>query len=149
MMSETEEERVAIPEISDEDLERLAERMNPCAKFLKNDAGEFFEDTRGDLYYTQMPKDLRGVGLNSYYYHKPTEPANDLEYLVSIHTYHTISTRLNASVAEVISQIPPEYLEDTVAFWVVHDIPTPVEDIGMSSYYKTETILYKRKETVE
>jgi len=131
-----------IPAIEVPTLVELANRIQPLARF-KIEKNTLVEDEEGDLYYIKTP-DLVLVGVNREPFAE--RPANDLTELAKIETYHTHSSMLNASVAEVLAQIPSEYVDRTDAFEVTHPFPCPIVSEGMESYHKTTTILYQRTE---
>jgi len=130
-------------EIDDKTLEEIAERIKPVARF-KIENNTLIQDEEGDLFYVKTPHDLRGVGVNRQA--KAVKPVYDLTELKRITTYHTLSSMLNASVAEVLAQIPEEDLEKTVAFEVTHDFPCNWVSEGLKSYHETITILYEKKQ---
>ena len=138
-----------IPEISNRVLKKRAKRIKPVFRFV-NESGKL---TQVDVYepaykfgvllYVEQPWDLRNQAMN--YDLKPTGLANDISTLDRILTYHTMSARFNPSVAEVLAQIPPRLLRQTVAYEVTHKSPISYESFGLESFHKTMTILYKKK----
>jgi hypothetical protein len=152
-----------IPKIDDSTLETLAAQIKPVFRFVQPDGMlskvEVDEPgyAAGQLYDCRQPTDLRTVGVNSQ--PEPLMLADDLKVLAEIYTLHTIGSHLNASVAEVLAQIPVHLLETTVAFEVTHKWPAEVVDNfdrrqglrqqldpdSLASYYRTITILYGKR----
>lgn len=143
--------KIQIPEINDERLEEILKAVKPVLRFIIDDRNkyEYVIASETDLfncatlYYIKLPKDLRNEGYNSD--PKPIEIAKGLKELATIDTYHTMSSRFNPSISEVVSQIPAGYLDDVIAFEVLHNFPVERVSEELKSFHKTQTILYKRE----
>ena len=125
-----------IPEISNRRLKQLYGRIKPVVRFAK-DNGSYEQHYDGNLFYIK-DVDLRNVAFT--WDPTPAKKVEGLEKLCELTTYHSYGYHgfFKPSVAEVISQIPSEYVDDCVAF----ETTTGVEIAG--SYHATITILYKK-----
>ena len=133
-----EEEKVWIPEITDERLDELFDRIKPVVKFK----------LRG-LCYIQ-PVDLRSIAYT--WSPKSAGKAPKLEPICDITTYHSYGSYnlFKPSIAEVLAQIPDEHLENVVAFEIV-ERPVDADDLNCENealnagYHVATTRLYTRK----
>lgn len=133
------------PEISDEKLEELAKRIKPVFRYAKSNFGTLSRDPEGDLlFYSEDVEDLRNENIT--WDPKPKVLAEDLKYLDDIVTYHKFNLPIffSASVAEVIAQIPKEYIDRVVAFETVFD-GLGLENFLAEGYHVTITRLYEKK----
>lgn len=135
-----------IPEISDDRLTELAARIKPLARFVevgnKLMDAELAEDENelGELYLIE-PCDLRVVGFNTD--PRPAGKAPQLRQVGVIKTFHTSSSLFNPSIAEVLAQIPEEYIDSVTHFETVRDFPQPQKHVGMETYFMAFTYLYQ------
>ncbi|HEY4506152.1 MAG TPA: hypothetical protein VJJ24_01765 [Candidatus Paceibacterota bacterium] len=136
--------RVWIPPITDEHLRELAGRIKPVIQFKHRGFRR-----KGRRYV--KPVDLRGVAYT--WDPKPARPARDLEPIVDITTYHSYGAPVffKPSIAEVLAQIPAEYLDAVVAFEIVES-PEHRDDLYRdggealnAGYHVATTRLYRRK----
>lgn len=125
---EPETREPSIPEISDAKLEELYKRIKPVV------------GRKGKLYYIK-DEDLRKVAFT--WEPKLKNKAKKLERLCDITTYHTYGYHgfFKPSIAEVIAQIPENYLDETVAFETFTDLT--LENI-VGNYHVTTTRLYTK-----
>lgn len=164
------EKKSWIPEVPKKRIQELAERIKPVVRMArirtstkKNSDGsvtiterqhpkgkwQSTWDDRGELYYIK-PVDLFGVAYT--WDPKPADKATDLKPLCDITTYHTYGYQglFKPSIAEVLAQIPAEYLDGVVAFEIV-DSPKTVDDLNRehkalnAGYHVATTQLYIRK----
>jgi hypothetical protein len=131
-----------IPEITDERIEDLLHRMWSVVRFSDGN-----QDRSGELYYIHSV-DARSIAFTWDPY--PTDLATDLVELARIQTLHTYGYHgmFKPSVAEVLEQIPEEYLDETVAFEThgpetVHDLNREHDALD-AGFHVAETILYRR-----
>lgn len=109
-----------IPAISDDRLEYLAGKIRPIARFESCSnctSSELEEEPEGDMYFV----DTEGIDLrNDCFYPGPVakERATNLRMIDGIRTYHKVDSDgdRGATVAEVLAQIPVEYLDQTIGF---------------------------------
>ncbi len=115
--------------ISDDRLKELAKRIRPLMR------------RNGELRYVSVPRDLRNTSFLWNARPKLWGRTSDLGYFASISTYHTFGYQgfFKPSVAEVLAQIPEDYLAQTVAFEVLG--PWRVTADG---YHVAVTRLYER-----
>ena len=126
----------SIPKITDERLEALYKRIKPLVR-------------RGRLLWLIKRFDFRTIAFTW----DPTKrrPAFWVAPLADIRTLHTYGYYgfFKPSIAEVLAQIPEEYMDETVAFEV--DGPGNAEDLNSESealnagYHVASTRLYRRK----
>jgi uncharacterized protein (DUF2236 family) len=127
----------AIPEITDEEIERLSKQMRACYRFDKV------------LRYI-VPVDARCVAFT--WDAEQAEVAEDLEALEDILTLHRYAYYgfFKPSIAEVMAQIPKELLDQVVAFEIVEH-PEDVSDLKATTeavhagFHVATTRLYKKK----
>ena len=131
-----ERKKVWIPEISDERLAELVERIKPTCRF------------NGELRHIE-PVDPRRVAYT--WDPKPAEVAEGLELLADVRTYHSYGApnMFKPSIAEVLAQIPEEHLSQVVAFEIVksphdvHDLNKEREALN-AGYHVATTRLYRK-----
>ena len=131
-------EKVWIPEISDQKLEELAGRIRPVYEFKD-----------GVLRYIQ-PVDLRKTAYT--WDPKPAELAENLKVLSEFRTFHSYGSPMffKPSIAEVLAQIPEEFLNKIRAFQIV-DAPVHVDDLNLerealnAGYHVAMTRLYTQE----
>ncbi|OVE74468.1 hypothetical protein BVX95_02370 [archaeon D22] len=129
---------MSIPKISDKKMNELYSRVKPvvrCAEVRYAGQVNYELHDKGDLYFIEEV-DPREVAFT--WDPKPKERADGLIELAQINTLHTYGYHgfFKPSVAEVLSQIPQEYLSDVVAF--------ETEYAGFSgSYHAGQTKLYR------
>ncbi len=143
-MSETEQMRKSwIPKILDERLQELCKRIKPVVRFVS-----WFGKGKECLYYIK-PVDPRKIAYT--WDPKPRRKARRLKKLCDITTYHSYGYYgfFKPSIAEVIAQIPEEYLNKVVAFEIVEN-PEKRDDLNLHSealnagYHVATTRLYIR-----
>ncbi len=124
-----------IPSISDERLMKLRQRIKPVEKFDRSK-----KTPKAGLYYLE-PVDLRRQTFS--WNPEPTVPANNLEEIAQITTYHTYGYAgfFKPSEAEVLAQIPSRILRKTVAYRVGDDF-----NIADGQHHRVTTILYGHKQ---
>lgn len=114
----------------------------------KDPQGEWRPWHSGELYY------IKDVDLKTIAYiwdPFPTKKASNLENLTDITTYHHFNYcwLFKPSVAEVLAQIPEEYLAETVAFEIIES-PETADDFKKhleafnAGYHTAVTRLYKK-----
>jgi len=144
-------EKSRIPVISNEELDWLYSRIKPVIrygiKFRKNGKIDPSEvDVDGLPFYI---KDVDPREWAFTWGPKSTRQADDIERLDDIITYHTYGapSLFKPSVAEVLAQIPEEYLEKTVAFEVRAENLREWNHVeeGGKYYHVTMTRLYQKK----
>jgi len=133
-----------IPKISDKKLEELCKRIKPVVRYVRMWFGgksEYESDDRGDLYYIK-DVDPRGVAFT--WDPKKKKKAKGLEKICDIETFHTYGYYgfFKPSIAEVISQIPEEYLDEVAAFETSTDCSMDYVNDG---YHATMTTLYRKR----
>lgn len=125
-----------IPKIKDDVLEKLFKKIKPIVR------------KGGEAYYIEKV-DLRGA---SYLWSpKTTRKAPKLEPITDIRTYHTYGYYgfFKPSIAEVIAQIPKEYLSQVTTFEIISS-PEDANDLGReqealnAGYHVAITRLYKK-----
>ena len=127
-----------IPTISDKKLNDLYQRIKPVGRYalMHLRGGPRLEKHQdGEFYFL---KDVHPRKVAFSWDPTPDTKAVGLIELDSISTYHTYGYHgfFKPSVAEVISQIPEEYLETAVAF--------ETDYLGMSGkYHEGRTTLYR------
>lgn len=129
------EKKIWIPEVSEERIRELADRIKPVVQFAR----------KGKCYI--QPVDLFGVAYT--WEPKPADKATGLKSLCDITTYHTYGYYgfFKPSVAEVLAQIPAEHLDKVVAFEIVRS-PDTVDDLNQehealnAGYHVAMTRLY-------
>lgn len=129
-MMENVDTKVWIPELPKKRIQELAERIKPIVRFAEGEKG-LFRSTDGYLFYIQ-PVNLFDVAYT--WEPKPTEKATDLKSLCDITTYHSFAYYgfFKPSIAEVIAQIPEEWLDRVVAFEIVTS-PRSADDLNTNS----------------
>lgn len=126
-----------IPEITDERLAELVERIKPIVRW-----------DNGDQYYIE-PVDPRGVAFT--WDPTPTKKAMGLMPIRDITTYHTFGYHgmFKPSIAEVLAMIPEDVIDEVVAFEIV-ELPETADDLNknfealIDGYHVAKTRLYKR-----
>lgn len=127
-----------IPEISNERLAQLHARIKPVVRGARTTKGAVRHDG-GHLYYIK-DVDFRGVAFT--WDPTLTEPAEGLRDLARIETTHTCGYYgfFKPSIAEVLAQIPVEFLDRCVAYECgVGDI----EIVGGGRAHRVTTVLYE------
>ena len=127
-----------IPEVPKKRIEELAERIKPVVQFA-----------RKGKYYIR-PVDLFGIAYT--WDPKSADKATGLKLLCDITTYHTYGYygMFKPSIAEVLAQIPAEYLDKVVAFEIVGS-PETADDLNReheavnAGYHVATTRLYVRE----
>ncbi len=111
------EKKNHIPEISDQKLQELCERIKPVIRFARGPKG-LFRSREGYAYYID-PVDPRSIAFT--WDPKPTKRATWLQSLCDITTYHTYNYYglFKPSIAQVIAQIPEEHIDKVVAFEII------------------------------
>lgn len=113
-----------IPEISDEKLESLMEKIKPVIRYSRRITGAFklVKHSEGDLYFIE-PVDPREIAFT--WEPKPTKFARNVnpEPYKSIGTYHNYGAPVlfKPSIAEVLAQIPEEDIKRCVAFETISE----------------------------
>jgi hypothetical protein len=148
-----------IPEISDEKLTELYNRIKPVLYYEKkeicehcgsplSDCYEHSENETGELFYIK-DVDARNVAF-------PWSPTrvNKADDIVSFRetvTYHTWGYYgfFKPTIAEVISQIPEDALDRTVAFLTIgpkdcDEMNKHIEELN-DGYHVAKTILFERE----
>lgn len=129
-----------IPEISNDRLYELADRIKPLARFERTSLGlkQVLED-EGNVYLIE-PCDLRLAGFNV----KPVvvRRATGLAKISSIKTFHTVSPTFCPSVAEVLAQIPDKYLDVVTHFDTLRAAEQPKTRRRGKKYFVATTVLY-------
>ncbi len=132
------EKKVWIPEVTEDRIKELAERIKPVVQF---DGGKYYiELVLVDLFRTAYTWDP-----------KPANKATGLKLLCDITTYHTYGyhAMFKPSIAEVLAQIPDDYLDKVVAFEIVRS-PETADDLNREpealkvGYHVATTRLYAR-----
>jgi hypothetical protein len=134
----TEETKSWIPEISDERLAELSERIKPLVR-----------NGDGELCYIR-PVDLRGTAYT--WSPKIIEKAGEMNVITDITTYHTYGYYgfFKPSIGEVLAQIPAEYVDRVVAFEIIKS-PETADDLNRekaalnAGYHVATTRLYEAK----
>jgi hypothetical protein len=166
MTAQTDEaKKVYVPRISDERLEELAKRIKPIVQMERvsssnedNDDGSFTittsPDPEGDWVpwrtgekYFIKDVDLRGVAYT--WSPEPTKLASNLKTHADITTYHAYGYygMFKPSIAEVLAQIPEEYVDKIVAFEIIKS-PETAKDFNYdlaafnAGYHVATTRLY-------
>lgn len=127
-----------IPEISNERLEQLAQRIKPVIRFAQGLKGKF-QSSKGTPHYI-TPTDLRTQSFM--WSAKPTARATKLIEVDTIATYHTYGYAgfFKPSIAEVLAAIQnrPD-IESIVAFEITG------EEIYNDECHQATTVLYRSK----
>jgi hypothetical protein len=127
-----------IPEVREERIKKLAERIKPVVKFARKGKCYIEPVDPFEVAYTWNPQ--------------ATTRATGLKPLCDITTYHTYSYSgfFKPSIAEVLAQIPNKHLGKVIAFEIV-DSPEDVNDLNReheafnAGYHVARTRLYVRK----
>ena len=135
------EGKVWIPKVSRGRINKLAKRIKPVIQFTHS----IF---RGKRYI--KPVDLFGVAYT--WDPKPRRRARNLKPLCDITTYHAYGYYgcFKPSVAEVLAQIPKEYLDKVIAFEIIRG-PETADDLNrekealQAGYHVATTRLYVHK----
>jgi len=123
-----------IPEIDDEQLAELAGRIKPLVRSREN-----------ALAYIVAPSDLRTEAFM--WDPKLTRAAEDLELIASIPTLHRVGLHgfFQPRIAEVVAQIPGEYLERVAAFETLPpDARADLQEAFDAGFHVGTTRLYAR-----
>ena len=131
-------EKIWIPEVSNEEITKLAKRIKPVVLFK-----------RKGLCYIK-PVDLFKVAYT--WDPKSAKKATGLIPLCEITTHHGFGYAgfFKPSIAEVLAQIPQAYLKRVVAFEIV-DSPKDADDLNKekdalnAGYHVAKTRLYGRQ----
>lgn len=130
-----------IPKITDDELVKRAENIKPVVREQRKFSGDV-------LFYIK-PVDLKNVAFT--WDAKPTKQATGLKPIATITTYHAYGYYgfFKPSIAEVLAQIPEQYLKDVVAFETYG--PDSVTDLNRNKtelddgYHVAQTILYGKE----
>ena len=122
------EKKVRIPEVPSERIEELSKRIKPVVRFSRR--GFFMRlcvSADGKPFFIKKV-DLFGIAFT--WSPKPTKRARGLKQVVDITTYHTWGYYgcFKPSIAEVLAQIPDEYVYEVNAFEIV-DSPKTSADL--------------------
>lgn len=142
------EKKSWIPEVPKGRVQELAERIKPVVRFALGEKG-LFRSSEGHLYYIK-PVDLFGIAYM--WSPKPEEKVVGLKPLCDITTYHIYAYYgfFKPTIAEVLAQIPAEYLDKVVAFEIVEG-PETADDLNRepeafnAGYHVAITRLYVRE----
>lgn len=137
-----------IPEVSKALIQERAYRIKPVVRFRRR-GGEWVHSVEGKLHYIE-PVDLFHTSF--IWDPKPTTRASGLAPLGVTRTYHTYGYHgiFKPSIAEVLAQIPPEFLDRVVAFEII-DQPQTTDDLNRervaldAGYHVATTRLYHRR----
>lgn len=132
------EKKIWIPEVPQERIKELAERIRPVVEFAR----------KGKCYIE--PVDLFRIAYT--WDPKSADKAKGLKPLCDITTHHTFGYHgfFKPSIAEVLAQIPAEHLDKVVAFEIVEG-PETADDLDRerealnAGYHVATTRLYVRK----
>lgn len=127
-----------IPEVPNERIEELAERIKPVVQFGQENRCYIKPVDLFNIAYTWDPK--------------VADKATGLKSLCDITTYHTYGYYgfFKPSIAEVLAQIPAEHLDKVVAFEIVGS-PKTADDLNRehealnAGYHVATTRLYVRE----
>lgn len=130
--------KVWIPEVSKERIVELAAKIKPVVTFQRK--GKYFI----------KPVDLHTVAY--IWEPKPADKVTGLKSFCEIRTYHSCGSHgfFMPSIAEVLTQIPDEYLDKVLAFEIiasrqgVYDLNIEREAFN-AGYYVATTRLYVKK----
>jgi hypothetical protein len=133
--------------ISDERLTELAKRIKPVVRFAEGEEG-LFVHSKGSLYYIK-DVDLRKTAFT--WDPEADRLADTFTTICDIQTYHSWSYYgfFKPSIAEVLTNIPEEFLEQVVAFEIVSQPETAYDFGGENqeafddSFHVATTRLYK------
>ena len=133
------EKKVWIPEVSEDRIRELAERIKPVVQFAR----------KGKCYI--KPVDLFNVAYT--WSPESAEVVTGLKPLCDITTYHTFDYYgfFKPSIAEVLAQIPAEHLDKVIAFEIVGRPFSDVDDLNKeqealnAGYHVATTRLYVRE----
>lgn len=134
-----------IPKISDERLYELYSKIKPVVRYTTEQRKgqlEYEKDDCGEPYYIE-DVDLRSQAFT--WDPAPAKRAGGLEEIAKIETYHTYAYYgfFKPTIAEVLSQIPEQYIDKVTAFETVGDTAEICGD-----YHRAITRLYKKKQVV-
>lgn len=137
-----------IPDVPEVQIRGLADRIKPVIRFTRH-AKRWIQSAEGQLYYI---KPVDPFHTSFIWDPQPTASAKGLMPLCDIRTYHTYGYHglFKPSIAEVLAQIPVEYLNKVVAFEIVNK-PQTVADLDRervaldAGYHVATTRLYYRK----
>lgn len=159
-----------IPEITEERLEQLAERIRPVVRYTprwieeSNKLAEWTDEARerinripkeepgdspsntGIPYWVELPKSLRSIAYT--WEPKPYAPAFfEIEQFAHIITYHDFGAPVlfKPSIAEVLAQIPEHLIEETVAFEIRTADLTCVNVCSVLNCHWAPCILYRKR----
>ena len=135
-IADTKKLEFEVPQITDERLAELAERIKPVIR-------------KNDVLYSIKPVDLRKIA----FIWDPTEDgeAPALESIGEIRTYHKFGHPgfFKPSIAEVLAMIPDEFINN-VEFFEIIESPKNADDLNKEKealamgYHVARTRLYKR-----
>ena len=147
-----------IPEISDARLAELYARIKPIARFKRKDGDILdFPESPKESEVKLVPNDVGGVlywlddvefpRSTFTYSPKPVKMVKSLKSVTGITTYHTWAYYglFRPTIAEVLAQIPEEYVDKVVAFETLTAITT---SHIVENYHVAMTILYVQKESI-
>ncbi|MBN1326214.1 hypothetical protein JW977_04545 [Candidatus Falkowbacteria bacterium] len=136
-----------IPEISEEKLNKLCQRIKPVIRFSRK-GKKLFRSSVG------APRYIKQVDPHDAFLWDPKlgKKVKGLKRLSDIFTYHTFAyaSFFKPSIAEVIAQIPEDLLDKVVAFEIIGG-PRTSDDLNNNpeathaGYHVATTRLYIRK----
>ncbi len=147
MVEET-AKKVWIPEVSKERIVELGERIKPVVRFTRSWRG-LSRSAEGHLRYIKS-HDLFNIAYT--WAPKAAKATRGLKKLCDITTNHGFGYQglFKPSIAEVLAQIPAEYLDKVVAFEIIKH-PETVDDLNRehealnAGYHVATTRLYVRE----
>lgn len=137
-----------IPKVPEEHIRELADKIKPVVRFAHGAEGPFLS-AKGFPYYIE-PVDLFRIAYA--WDPKPTEEATQFKPICDITTFHTYAYYgfFKPTIAEVLSQIPDEYLDTVIAFEIVGQ-PETATDLNRerealnAGYHVATTRLYAKE----
>ena len=132
-----------------EQIAKLCKKIRPVVRFERVLLFFRHESADGVLYYI---KSVDPFNIAFTWDAKPKWRARRLEKLADITTYHTWGYYgfFKPSIAEVLAQIPEEYLGQAVAFEII-ERPESMDDLSdqwdivNEGYHRATTRIYRRK----
>ena len=129
------EGKAFVPEITEEKLNNLIQKIVPVVR------------ENNKLYLIEIP-DLRSIAYTWDY--KITEECNNLKEITRIKTNHYCGYYglFKPSIAEVLSQIPEDLIDEVAAFEIISDICSGTDDeikiFNEGNGHLATTILYEK-----